>query len=292
MRYFVVHLYPASTVYCIDAAVLPHEYAQTFHFTLDLGNPKVNSFQFVTPKIDLDGLSSVIHFRRTIDSPNVKVTLAPVCISSEPMYLQASIKLLGVSRKEDITSKSITLSKHLVDKTRCAPILVSQLDYYDMAENYTQNGNATFEIELAVNRVHPNSRPIAFGVVGRKFRFELKNANLNSTSFKRIYIAPAFTVRGITWSLYAEKKDKYLGIYLKASENDLDTWFYKADATITLLSFKKEVDPIKYTFTHTYSIVSPIHGNQELISLSDLLDTNKQYVFNNSLSLLVDIHVE
>lgn len=281
---------PASTVYCIDGVVVTHEYAQTFQFTLDLEHTRAKSFEYTTPRIHLDGLTSNLVFRR-YNSPNVSVTLTPFCSASEPMYLQTTLKLLGVPSKRDVSTKTVTLSNHLFDRKRCDPIFISQFDYFDMMANYTEYGNATFEIEITTNRVHPNLRPRAFGVVGRKFLFELKNVNLNSPTVKRV-IAPIFTVRDITWSLFAEKKEGSLGIFLKANENELNTWFYKVDATVTLLSFKKGVDPIKYTFTHTYSMASPIHGNDKLISLSELFDLNKQYVFKNNLNLLVEIRVE
>lgn len=279
-----------STVYCNDPVLVPREYAQTFLFTIDakqLGNSAVVS----SPRISLEGLTSSVQFQLK-NRRNVSITLIPgSCASSEPLYVQASITLLGPQSREDTESKSATVSKHLVEKTRCLPIYLNFVDYDDLLANYTEYGNATFEIEIAVDRVHPNLRPRTFGVVGRKFLFELRNVNLNSTGANRI-TAPVFNVRDITWSLYAEKWNGSLGVYLKANEYDLSTWFYKVDATFALLSFKQGVDPMKYTFTHTYSVASPIHGNGDLISLPELFDTNKQYIFNNKLNLLVDIHVE
>lgn len=279
-----------STVYSVDPVLVPHEYAQTFLFTIDV-KQLANSAVLSTPQINLEGLTSVVQIQLK-DHRNVSIALVPIrCISSEPMYVQASFKLLGPQSREDSESKSAIVSKHLVERTRCLPVNLDFVDYYELEADYTEYGNASFEIEVATSRVHPNLRPKAFGVVGRKFLLELSNVNLNSTGVNLI-TAPVFNVRDINWSLYAKKNNKSLGIYLKANELDLNTWFYKVDATFALLSFKKGVDPMKYTFTHTYSMASPIHGNDELISLSELFDANKQFIFNNKLNLLVDIHVE
>lgn len=276
-------------MYCDNIAVLPYELAQTFHFAVDV-EKLANTAVISTPKIHLEGSSSVVQFRLK-NRRDVTITLLPDCISFEPKYIRASFKLLEVQGRQDFESKSATVSKHLVEKGRCPPINLDFIDYQDLMANYTEYGNATFEIEITADRVHPNLRPKMFGVVGRKFLFELKSVNLNSTTTNRI-TAPEFAVRDITWTLYAEKKNGFLGIYLKADETDLNTWFYKVHATFALLSFKKGVDPMKYTFTHTYSFASPIHGNEKLLSLSDLFDTNKQFIFNNNINLLVDIHVE
>lgn len=282
--------FSASTVYCIEAVVVTHEYAQTFHFTLDLGNTTAGSFEYLTPRIVLDRLSSTLAFRRR-DNSSVSVTLKPSCNLVQSIYVQTSLKLLRVPSKQDVSSKTATHSNHLVDAKHCEPFVIAHFNYDDMLANYTEYRNATFEIAINTHLVHPNLRPKVFGVVGRRFLFELRNINPNSANVSRIY-APKFNVRDIAWSLYAQKKNGSLGIFLSASETDLYIWFYKVDVTVTLLSFKEGVDPVKYTFTHTYSLASPIHGNDKVIGLSELFDPNKQYVLKNNVKLLLEIHVE
>lgn len=105
-------------------------------------------------------------------------------------------------------------------------------------------------------------------------------------------IASEFDLRGIKWTIYTEKKNGSLAVYLKANENDLEKLSWEVHATFALLSFDNSVESIQHKFTHKFDVASPMRGIEKFISWTELFDSNKKFVLDDKANLFVEIKVD
>lgn len=262
-----------------------NNFAGTFRFILDIERIKTTPTN--TPAILLNGVAWTVSFK--YKNNNVDIHLVPNFVnnSADAIEVEASYKLFERIDRTDKTFAKF-LSKRQMKNSETA-IIQKFVNWNDFFTNYVYKRLATFEIEIKTNPVNPKFLKPGeeIDVTSAKSIIELNHlnaSNLNTSS--------EMVLRGIKWNIYTEKKNESLSVYVQADEKSLDQRTLRVDATFALLSFKTNVDPIKYTFSHTFRIGSSKLGIDHFVSLTELFNPNKELVLNGKANLFVEIHVD
>lgn len=264
-----------------------NNFATTFRFTMETS--RLTKTPIVTPGIELNGVMWSVQFK--YKGHNLDIQLIPNFDKAtvDSIEVEASYKLLQrIDRKDKTFTKFLT--KRLIDKNSAeALILHKYVNWNEFKLDYDYEQKATIEIEIITNPLNRKDLkpPHGLDVMGKKLLVELENLNTLNQS-----IASEFELRGIKWTIHTEKKAGSLAVYLKANEKDLEKLSWEVRATFTLLSFNNNVESIQHTFTHNYSVASQMRGIEKFVNLTDLFDSNKQFVLNNKANLFVEIKVD
>lgn len=264
-----------------------NNFGTVFRFTMD--TDRLTTTPIVTPSIELHSIMWSVQFK--YKNNNIDIHLIPNFDNAtyDSVEIEASFKLLQrIDRKDKTFAKF--LSKRLIKKQNAKALIMEKyVNWNDFKLNFEYEHKATFEIELIANPVNRKDlqSPNGLDVFVKKAIIEL--GNLNATDRK---IASEFDLRGIKWTIYTEKKNGSLGVYLKANENDLEKLSWKIHATFALLSFSNSVESVQHMFTHDFYVASLIRGIEKFVSWSDLFDADKKFVLNERANLFVEIEVE
>lgn len=264
-----------------------NSFATTFRFTMETS--RLTKTPIVTPSIELNGVQWTVQFK--YKNHNLDIHLIPNFdhATVDSVEVEASYKLLQRIDREDKTFAKF-LTKRLIEKQNAKPLTMEKfVNWNDFKLNFEYQQQATIEIEIITNPLKRKDLrpPHGLDVMTKKALIELEN--LNAMDQK---VAAEFELRDIKWSIYTEKKNGSLAVYLKANEKDLEKLSWEVHATLTLLSFDNNVESIQHTFTHSYGVASPMRGVEKFISWTDLFDQNKKFVLNDKANLFVDIKVD
>lgn len=161
------------------------------------------------------------------------------------------------------------------------------IEWDDFLKNYAKDSEATFEMEIQTG---PLKRVLLSDIeqTSTKMHVILKNVSKLGETF-----SPEVTLRGIKWRVRTKKLDDFLSVSLQASESDLEmNWMYQVNCSFTLLSFKKSVEPITYTFNSQYRHDSREFGLRQFVNWTSFVDNDLKYVHNDKAILLVEFKVE
>lgn len=264
-----------------------NSFATAFRFTMETS--RLTKTPIVTPSIELNGVQWTVQFK--YKNHNLDIHLIPNFdhATVDSVEVEASYKLLQRIDREDKTFAKF-LTKRLIEKQNAKPLTMEKfVNWNDFKLNFEYQQQATIEIEIITNPLKRKDLrpPHGLDVMTKKALIELEN--LNAMDQK---VASEFELRDIKWSIYTEKKNGSLAVYLKANEKDLDKLSWEVHATLTLLSFDNNVELIQRTFTHNYGVASPMRGIEKFVSWTELFDQNKKFVLNDKANLFVDIKVD
>lgn len=199
---------------------------------------------------------------------------------------KANIKLLpSDSQKSKSIVKSVPNRKfHRSNSSHDIPDFI---EWNAFLEDYVQNAEATFEIEIATG---PLKREPLSDVeqTYQKFHIFLKNVSNLGEDW-----SPEVIVRGIKWRVHSQNINNFLSVSLQAAKNDLEmNWSYDVNCTFTLLTFKKNAKPLKYNFMSIFRRESSEFGFPEFLSWNTFVDKSSDYVHNDRAIILVEFKVE
>lgn len=264
-----------------------NNFATAFRFTMDTS--RLTKTPIVTPSIELNGVQWTVQFKYKNHQLDIHLIPNFDHATVDSVEVEASYKLLQrIDRKDKTFAKF--LSKRLIEKQNAKALIMEKyVNWNDFKLNFDYEQKATIEIEIITNPLKRKDLKLPHGldVMSKKSLIELEN--LNAMDQK---VASEFDLRGVKWTIYTEKKNGSLAVYLKANENDLDKLSWEVHATFTLLSFDNNVESIQHTFTHNYNVASPMRGIEKFVSWSELFDQNKKFVLNDKANLFVEIKVD
>lgn len=264
-----------------------NNFATAFRFTMDTS--RLTKTPIVTPSIELNGVQWTVQFKYKNHQLDIHLIPNFDHATVDSVEVEASYKLLQrIDRKDKTFAKF--LSKRLIEKQNAKALIMEKyVNWNDFKLNFDYEQKATIEIEIITNPLKRKDLkpPHGLDVMSKKSLIELEN--LNAMDQK---VASEFDLRGVKWTIYTEKKNGSLAVYLKANENDLDKLSWEVHATFTLLSFDNNVESIQHTFTHNYNVASPMRGIEKFVSWSELFDQNKKFVLNDKANLFVEIKVD
>lgn len=263
-----------------------NSFATAFRFTMETS--RLTKTPIVTPNIELNGVQWAVQFK--YKGHNLDIHLIPNFdhATVDSVEVEASYKLIQRIDRQDKTFTKF-LSKRLIEKQNAKPLTMEKyVNWNDFKLNFDYQQQATIEIEIITNPLKRKDLkpPHGMDVMTKKALIELENVNAMDQK-----VASEFELRDIKWTIYTEKKNASLAVYLKANEKDLDKLSWEVHATLTLLSFDNSVESIQHTFTHSYGVASPMRGIEKFVSWTELFDQNKKFVLNDKANLFVDIKV-
>lgn len=155
------------------------------------------------------------------------------------------------------------------------------IDYSHLMNHYVIDNHTIFEIEISTFQSKRKSP--GFQQIYSRIHILLDNVSqLNEI------VSSEVIVRDVRWKVRTER----INLYLEAAQDDLEkSSTYDITATIKLLRFDKNMEPIIKRFTHEYHSASTKAGISPFLQWSQFMDKYNKYVLEDKAHFLVEFNV-
>lgn len=261
-----------------------------FHFIVNVDDLEANCVE--SPDVMLSGVAWRVkfckgsHVKEGKDTDVVDFFISSAYKNNEvPWSCEASV-VLRLFHKDDPKNNTMTLKLKKQTFSNKKLQLSASLSWDTFLEQYVQDNEATFEIEMLTTPLILKT-PSDVEQINTQFQVVLNNVSKIRDIFSSIVI-----VRGIKWRIHTKiQENETLSIHLQAVDIDLN-WSYAVRAFFSILSFKKNGAAFDYKFDYTFSRESPEGGSPNIMSWNEFFDRKNKYVLNDKSILLVKFEVE
>lgn len=264
-----------------------YAFGTNFPFTLNVTNFRA----VITYKFELSNLLWTVHFAKAAGT--LQISLSSSLNNGTSVWYCDAHAVFKLFHKNGEARRTIERS---LDNCRFSHSDLSRnvtfIEWTELLKEYVNDQNeAKFEIELLTKPLKC-IEPIRIKQTSTAFQFVMeKVSKLTSINSSEI------VVRDIKWRIFVKKEsvpsrqeEDNFDLYLIADENDLDkNWYWKVTASLKLLSFKKNIDPIHCQFTEHYQWGASYFGCKNVLPFSVLINN---YTLDDVAIFLIEFKVE